>query len=53
MTFAAVGAGTNGTWILEPNGSYTYTPTTDFLGTASQVYQVCNMAGFCDTATIT
>ena len=52
MTFAAVGAGTNGTWILEPNGSYTYTPTTDFLGTASQVYQVCNITGLCDTATI-
>lgn len=52
MTFAAIGVGTNGTWVLEPNGNYTYTPTTEFLGTASQVYQVCNTAGLCDTATI-
>lgn len=52
MTFTALGTGTDGSWILESNGNYTYTPTTGFIGTASQVYQVCNTAGLCDTATI-
>jgi large repetitive protein len=52
MTFVALGAGSNGTWVLNPNGSYTYTPTTGFTGKASQKYQVCNAAGQCDTAVI-
>ena len=52
MTFTAIGTGTNGTWSLQPNGSYSFTPTTGFIGEAVQKYQVCNAAGLCDTANI-
>ena len=52
MTFAAIGIGTAGSWSIQSNGNYTFTPTTDFKGTAVQFYQVCNASGQCDTAAI-
>ncbi len=52
MTFAAIGLGTEGSWAVQSNGNYSFTPTTNFKGTAVQTYQVCNTSGFCDTAVI-
>ncbi len=44
---------TNGTVVILSNGSYTYTPATNFVGTDSFVYQVCNTAAQCTTALAT
>ena len=52
MTFTAIGSGRGGVWSLQSNGSYTFTPTTNFKGTAVQMYKVCNTTGQCDTAAI-
>ena len=37
----------------EDNGTITYTPNTDFFGTDSFTYQICDTDGQCDTATVT
>jgi len=39
---------------LNPNGTYSYTPTTDFVGTVTQKYKVCDNGSpsLCDTATL-
>ncbi|MFD1294656.1 Ig-like domain-containing protein, partial [Lutibacter holmesii] len=46
---------TNGTVVINPDGSYTYTPNADFVGTDSFVYEVCDNATTpaCTTATVT
>jgi Bacterial Ig domain/Bacterial cadherin-like domain len=43
---------TNGTIVLNPNGTYTYTPTPGFVGKDSVQYQVCNnkVPAECDVA---
>jgi hypothetical protein len=43
---------TNGTIVLNPNGTYTYTPTPGFVGKDSVQYQVCNnkVPAECDAA---
>jgi len=42
-----------GTATVDPTtGKVTYTPPPDFDGTAGLVYQVCDLAGVCDTATV-
>jgi large repetitive protein len=43
---------TNGVLVLNPNGTYTYTPTTNFVGTETILYQVCDNGtpSLCDTA---
>jgi large repetitive protein len=42
----------NGNLTLNPNGTYTYVPATGFVGEHRALYQVCNAAGVCDTASI-
>ncbi len=42
-----------GTFSINPDGSYTFTPDTDFVGEVSVPYTVCNADGKCDTATLT
>ncbi len=44
----------NGNLILQPNGDLSYTPATNFVGTTSLSYIVCNygMPSLCDTASI-
>ena len=42
----------NGTIIINPNGTFTYTPKPDFSGIDSVHYKVCDASGVCDTATI-
>ncbi|CAM1368136.1 hypothetical protein TXIAM_370210 [Tenacibaculum xiamenense] len=44
----------NGSLTLNADGSYTYTPNTDFIGEDSFVYQICDATSptpLCDTAT--
>ena len=53
LTITAVGPSTNGTAVLNADGSVTFTPTTDFNGTASFVYTVEDGNGASDTATVT
>jgi hypothetical protein len=43
----------HGTVVMQTNGNYTYTPTTNFVGTDTFCYVVCNSAGLCDTAIVT
>ena len=43
---------TEGEFTLEPDGSYTFTPATDYNGTVTIVYAVCDTANQCDTATL-
>lgn len=45
---------TNGTLVLNPNGTFTYTPVTDYVGTDSFEYKVCDNGtpSACDTATV-
>jgi gliding motility-associated-like protein len=41
----------NGTALVNPDGSITYTPNLDWFGTDSLVYQICDDDGACDQAT--
>ncbi len=53
-SFVLIDAPTNGTLVLNPNGTYTYTPVANFNGVDSVHYQVCDLGtpALCDTATI-
>ncbi|TVZ56841.1 putative secreted protein (Por secretion system target) [Lutibacter sp. Hel_I_33_5] len=44
---------TNGTIVLNSDGTITYTPNSGFTGTDSFTYTVCDPSGACDTATVT
>ncbi|PKQ69743.1 Ig-like domain-containing protein [Raineya orbicola] len=55
-TFSLVNGGTatqNGTLVVNPDGSFTFTPNPGFVGTVTFTYQVCNQFGQCSTATVT
>ncbi|MGH3864340.1 tandem-95 repeat protein, partial [Actinokineospora sp.] len=43
----------NGTLMLNADGSFTYTPDLDFAGMDSFVYEVCDTEPLCSTATVT
>ena len=45
----------NGTLVLNSDGTYTYTPNTGFTGTDIFVYEVCDngVPAYCDTASVT
>jgi hypothetical protein len=45
---------TNGTLVLNPNGTFTYTPTSGFFGQDTFRYQVCDngIPSLCDTAMV-
>ena len=49
---APSGSTTNGTLVMNSDGSYTYTPNPDFVGTDSFTYQVEDGRGGVDTATV-
>ncbi|MCB1887925.1 MAG: tandem-95 repeat protein, partial [Rhodocyclaceae bacterium] len=53
LTIDSVGPATNGTVVLNPDGTVTFTPTANFNGTASFVYTVSDGNGGTDTATVT
>jgi len=44
---------TNGAAVSNGDGTVTYTPGLDFVGTDTFVYQVCDTASACDSATVT
>ncbi len=43
----------NGTATINPDGTITYEPNTDFVGDDSFDYVICDAAGGCDTVTVT
>lgn len=50
----AVGQGpSNGSVVIQPNGAYTYTPATDYVGGDSFTFTVSDGRGGIDTATVT
>ncbi|OYU96499.1 MAG: hypothetical protein CFE21_08925 [Bacteroidetes bacterium B1(2017)] len=53
-SFVVVTGATHGTVVLNPNGTYTYTPDLNFTGIDTFVYQVCDlgMPVLCDTAIV-
>ncbi|UYQ94638.1 Ig-like domain-containing protein [Chitinophaga horti] len=54
LTVSLIGSipATKGTLVLNPDGSFQFTPTTDTTGTITIRYSVCEANGACDTATI-
>jgi len=52
LTYAKVTNPTNGTVVQNADGTYTYTPTTGFVGSDRYTYKVCDPSGACDTATV-
>jgi VCBS repeat-containing protein len=52
LTAAVVTGASNGTVTLNPDGSFVYTPDTNFSGTDSFVYQVSDGNGGTDSATV-
>ncbi len=53
LTPTKTGDPTNGTVVFNPDGTFTYTPNTDFEGEDSFTYQVCDADGLCDETTVT
>ncbi|RXG20517.1 Ig-like domain-containing protein, partial [Leeuwenhoekiella aequorea] len=53
--FTVVTQPVNGTLVFNPDGSYTYTPNTDFIGEDTFTYQICDGGSpqACDTASVT
>jgi len=54
LTFTLLANATNGTVILNSNGTFTYTPNANFNGNDSFTYQVCDNGApaLCDSATV-
>jgi gliding motility-associated-like protein/uncharacterized repeat protein (TIGR01451 family) len=48
----ANGGAAHGTVTLNANGTYSYVPVTNFFGSDSFVYQICDVDGDCSTATV-
>jgi Ca2+-binding RTX toxin-like protein len=53
LSYSVASDVSNGTLVLNANGSYTYTPNSDFNGTDSFTVQVSDGNGGTDTATVT
>ena len=55
LTFTSLGNPPKGTVVMNPNGSYTYTPATGFFGKDTFKYKVCDNGTpvLCDTASVT
>ena len=51
-TITSVGA-SEGVFVLNTDGTYTFTPATDFNGVVNVSYKVCDPSGLCDTAVLT
>ncbi|WP_177225959.1 Ig-like domain-containing protein, partial [Arsenicibacter rosenii] len=51
LTFTS-GQPSHGSVVFSSTGSYTYTPTTGYVGTDSFTYTACNTAGLCSKATV-
>ncbi len=53
VVYAVVTPPGPGTAVVNPNGTFTYTPATGFTGVVTFTYQVCDADGDCDTAIVT
>jgi len=55
LTYSVVTSTSNGTLVLNPDGTYTYTPNAGFFGTDTFTYEVCDAdtPQLCDTAVVT
>ena len=53
LVFVLTTPPSSGTLILDPDGSFSFVPATDFTGTVTFDYDVCDDSGVCDTATVT
>jgi uncharacterized repeat protein (TIGR01451 family) len=51
-TYTALSQPANGTVVMNPDGSFVYTPNPGFVGPDSFRYQVCDADGDCDTAVV-
>jgi uncharacterized protein (DUF2141 family) len=51
-SFKMVKSPKNGSLTMFNNGSFSYVPTTTFIGTDTASYSVCDVPGLCDTALI-
>ncbi|WP_372490092.1 Ig-like domain-containing protein [Chitinophaga sedimenti] len=52
LTATVIGNPVHGTLVFNANGSFTYTPATNYNGLDSLVYRVCNNSGLCDTGVV-
>ena len=53
LTVNSVTQPANGTVVLNPDGTVTYTPDTGYIGTDIFTYEICDPDGNCDTAVVT
>jgi len=53
LTITLLGNGSGGTFVLNPNGTVTYTANSNFAGSDLVQYQICDPGNLCATATIT
>jgi large repetitive protein len=55
LTYTQIGSTSNteGSFTLNTDGTYTFTPTTNFNGSTVVTYKVCDPSGLCDTAILT
>ena len=53
LTYTVISAPNSGTFVMQTNGSYTYTPAVNFFGSVSAQYSACDAAGLCANATLT
>jgi gliding motility-associated-like protein len=51
-TWAIVKQPSHGDVVMKADGTYTYTPDLDFFGNDSFTYQICDVDGDCDEATV-
>jgi gliding motility-associated-like protein len=52
VTTTPIDSTDNGSVVIAPDGTFTYTPDSGFVGTDEFTYQVCDTLGACDTATV-
>ncbi|MBK9335051.1 MAG: DUF11 domain-containing protein [Lewinellaceae bacterium] len=52
ITFPVTNLPDNGTLVLNPNGSFTYTPNPNFNGQDTFIYEICDPYLACDTALV-
>ncbi len=52
LSFTELDGPTNGTVVINPDGSFTYTPDPNYFGDDSFTYIACDPSNACDTATV-
>jgi large repetitive protein len=53
LTYSLVTPPASGTFVLNSNGTFTYTPAANYNGTITLVYSACDNQSLCDNATVT